>query len=90
MGREKDSSWAVEKETGGRVGQTVGTRGGREHKITDGEHSGSLYTLNCCSTTTFSEARIQKGTGRRGKQESAETIVALKKPLSTTCSACAA
>lgn len=67
MGRGKDSSWAVERETGGRVEQTVGTRGeeGREREITDGEHSGSLYTLDCCSTANFSEARTQKFTGRR-------------------------
>lgn len=79
MGRKEDSSWGVEQ-TGGREGQTVGKRegreGGRERKITQGEHSGSLYTLDCCSTTKFSEAHIQKGTGKRGNKESTETTVA--------------
>lgn len=41
----------------------------REAKITDGEHSGSLYTLNCCSTTTFQRPADKTARGEEGSKK---------------------
>lgn len=84
MSSEKDKQLGCRKgdrrsERGG--GGTAGTRGRRERKITDGEHSGSLYTLNCCTTTTFQ--REERETRK------CRNFGSMKKPWSTTCSACA-
>lgn len=50
--------------------------GGRECKITQGEHSGSLYALNCCSTTDFQRPAYNRTRGKRGNKESTETTAA--------------